>query len=73
MTEDPEKYIEGVDELPISEELSILSQKLVEFINQLSLLSHAEKCMVILHSKQHLGDRLLELENMLDECTKESI
>ena len=72
MTEDPEKYIEDVDELTIPEDLSTLSQKLVELINQLSSLSHAEKCMVILHAKELLGDRLEEFIDLITDSNKDT-
>lgn len=72
MTEDPEKYIEDVDELTIPEDLSTLSQKLVELINQLSSLSHAEKCMVILHTRELVGDRLEEFIDMITDSIKDT-
>ena len=72
MTEDPEKYIEDVDEQTIPEDLSTLSQKLVELINQLSSLSHAEKCRVILHARELVGDRLEESIDMITDCIKDN-
>ena len=72
MTEDPEKYIEDVDELTTPDDLSILSHKLVELIKQISSLSHAEKCMVILHVKELVGDQLEESIDMITDCIKDN-